>query len=273
VKHRLHGVQNLNLSHNEIEEIDGDTFIFPNLEVLDLSHNRLHTIVNGGMFLGRLHTLKLQRNAISSLRWLHCDMRLPLAVLDVEFNQIKTISDIAEIVNLKNLEKFNVSSNPLEGDLSVEAFCMLGCPQLTHLNGQVVTDVARTRARQWCEENSSGAAILDYVHDLHAYYTQPSMQVEASPAMVAPKHFPKSTPSVKDPLGYLQQSTVALDYLMQAARRRKHCRTKRQVNSTMPLSFFEDRHGEIKIMPWKQWSDEMRRIGRRVQETRAAIPC
>merc|ERR550537_1670680 len=141
------------------------------------------------MFLGRLHTLKLQRNAISSLRWLHCDMRLPLAVLDVEFNQIKSISDIAEIVNLKNLEKFNVSSNPLEGDLSVEAFCMLGCPQLTHLNGQVVSDVARARARTWCDESDAGRAIAEYVAELHAYYAKPGRSIDAQrdhPSAVAP---------------------------------------------------------------------------------------
>ena len=74
-------------------------------------------------------------------------------------------SSFFELSALKrfDLETLDISNNPLEGDLTVEAFCMLGCPQLTHLNGQAVSDVARARARTWCDESDAGRAIAEYV--------------------------------------------------------------------------------------------------------------
>jgi hypothetical protein len=278
LKHRLLNVQTLELDHNELEEVDGDGFQFPNLEYLDLSFNRIHRIQHARLFLGRLRVLILRRNKMANLRWLYADgVRLPLSHLDVSFNMVQSISDCAEIVNLFDLETLDISNNPLEGDLTVEAFCMLGCPQLTHLNGQVVSDVARARARTWCDESDAGRAIAEYVAELHSYYAKPGRSgpenmSRSAGAAIAPRHLTKAAPAVKDPLGYLQQSAIATEYLVEAARRRKHTTTKRYNFSVMQLSVFEEdkRGGGPRLLPWKYWSTEMRRLGRRIAETRAA---
>lgn len=281
-KHRLLKINTLELDHNEIEEIDGDGFQFPGIEYLDLSFNRIHMIRHAEIFLPRLRVLILRRNKLANLRWLYADgTRLPLSHLDVSFNLIQSISDTAEIVNLYDLETLDVSNNPLEGDLTVEAFCMLGCPQLTHLNGQAVSDVARARARTWCDESDAGRAIAEYVAELHAYYAKPGRAAitgsrdPPSATLHAPRHLVKSTPAVKDPLGYLQQSAVATEYLIQAARNRKHSTSRRKLFSTMELTQFDDpkgkTRGQPRLLPWKKWSTEMRRLGRRIQETRQAF--
>jgi hypothetical protein len=284
LKHRLLRVVTLELDHNELEEIDGDGFQFPNLEYLDISFNRIHRISHARMFLTRLRVCILRRNKLSNLRWLFADgVRLPMSHLDVSFNMIQSISDTAEIVNLFDLETLDISNNPLEGDLTVEAFCMLGCPQLTHLNGQAVSDVARARARTWCDESDAGRAIAEYVSELHGYYSKPGRALEQRSSQPTAQdlglskrnqNLIKTSPTVKDPLGYLQQANVAVDFLMQAAEQRTFTTTKRHLFSTMQLREFDHpkghQHGP-KLIPWKYWAQEMRRLGRRISDTKGKM--
>jgi hypothetical protein len=277
LKHRLLRVVTLELDHNELEDIDGDGFQFPNLEYLDLSFNRIHRILHARMFVTRLRVCILRRNKLANLRWLFADgVRLPMSHLDVSFNMIQSISDCAEIVNLFDLETLDISNNPLEGDLTVEAFCMLGCPQLTHLNGQAVSDVARARARTWCDESDAGRAIAEYVSELHGYYSKPGRSGDSGRQELmnmrnkqAAAGLVKSAPTVKDPLGYLQQANVAVEFLVKQASSRQYTTTKRHLFSTMQLREFDHpkghQHGP-QLLPWKYWAQEMRRLGRRITE-------
>lgn len=266
-RHRILKLQTLELDHNEVEEVDGDAFQFPQLEQLDLGFNKIHTILHFGTLLSNLTTLVLKRNRLTNLRWLRSDMRLSIQHLDISYNMIQSISDTAEIVNAYDLQTLDATGNPLEGDLTVEAFCMLGLPQLTHLNGHVITEVARARARTWCEDEDTGRAIAEYVGELHAHYAKPKPRARPARDPNAPVREEEKADA--DPLSYLQQSMQAVDFLVDAARGRTETRLCRNMYSTMPLHEFGSDKSNPKMMQWAKWSCEMRRLGRRIHEARA----
>lgn len=299
--HRLAKLTTLELDYNEIENIDGAHFHFPGLEHLDLGFNRISSILNAEVFLGRLRVLVLRKNRLPNLRWLqgYPGERLLLAHLDVSGNLLQTISDCAELVTLEDLTSLDLSGNPLEGDLTTEAFCMLACPHLSHLNGQVVTEIARTRASRWCEESEPGFQVSEYVQELQGYYSKHGrrQEREQKEAIVASqeaaqamqdarmRNFPwakkeevkmvggkpierrETQETVRDPYGYIKQAEIALHHLTDSARERRHVSTRRYIHSVMCIREFKDPRGRIrKLLPWAHWSQEMRRIARRIDE-------
>merc|ERR1719487_3186037 len=90
------------------------------------------------------------------------------------------LSDCAEFVNLELMDTLDLIGNPLETDLTLEAFCMMACEKLMHLNGQVVTETARSRARKWCEESDAGFQVKEYVNELQSYYKKQAATPKAS---------------------------------------------------------------------------------------------
>jgi len=302
VRHRLAKVEQLEIDHNDIESIDGEYCQFPLLEMLDLGFNRIHTITNADMFLPRLRVLILRRNKLSNLHWMYADSPIPLIHLDVSYNQIGTISDASEIANFPELDTLDLSNNPLEGDLTVEAFCMLGCDHLTHLNGQLVSGAARARAKRWCDESEAGHQIVEYVEELKTYYEKTGvstsrvahgvdhaqtvdtrearkrLQESIPAARKIVESFPKdndalrNSPALADPHGYLTNAKVALDHLVDVARTRRYIPTRRPLNAVVGMGEFQDQNGRTaKLMRWTRWSEEMRRLGRRVNEQRGRL--
>jgi hypothetical protein len=222
--------------------------------------------------------------------------KLSIAHLDLSGNLLNTISDCAELVTLEELNALDISGNPLEGDLTTEAFCMLACPGLSHLNGQVVTEIARTRAGRWCEESEPGFQVSEYVKELQGYYSKHGRRSEREQKHVETvsadtraalggarmRNFPwknkagqrvrnKEEEPERDPYAYIKQAEIALDHLADSARVRGYCQTTRPLNSVVSMNELRDRRGRIrKLLPWTKWSAEMRRMARRIDEMRQA---
>jgi hypothetical protein len=284
VTHRLAKVQTLELDYNEIEKVEGETFQFPDLEVLDLSYNSVSTITNAGVFLPRLRVLILKKNKLKNLRWLRSSARLPLAHLDMTGNLLATLSDCAELVNLEHLDTLDLTGNPLDTDLTLEAFCMLACGKLMHLNGQVVTDTARSRGSKWCEETDAGFQVKEYVNELQAYYKkQAASATQASRTSKRDHRFDDDDKrddliarerrkmsdkrAVTDPTGYLKHAKIALKQLTDAARARGHISIDSPLVSVISMREFEGHCGpRTKLMEWKRWSQEMKRYARRIND-------
>jgi hypothetical protein len=283
VSHRIAKVQTLELDYNEIEKVEGETFQFPDLEVLDLSYNSITQITNASVFLPRLRVLILKKNKLKNLRWLRCTSRIPLAHLDMTGNALSTLSDCAELVNLELLDTLDVTGNPLDTDLTLEAFCMMACQKLLHLNGQVVTETARSRGRKWCEEADAGFQVKEYVNELQAYYKKHSSRpaggrrsqssmMGGTDDLAAGRKKMNDTRAVRDPNGFLKQAKIALKQLTDAARVRGHVSIDMPLMSVISLKEFEGPKGpRSKMMKWTRWSQEMKRYARRINEAQSRL--
>jgi hypothetical protein len=289
IPHRLAKVQTLELDYNEIEKVDGEHFAFPELEVLDLSYNHIVQITNAPAFLPRLRVLILKKNKLKNLRWLRCNTRVPLAHLDFTGNQLTTLSDCAELVNLELMDTLDLTGNPLETDLTLEAFCMMACEKLVHLNGQVVTETARSRAKKWCEESDAGFQVKEYVSELQSYYKKHATPKPANQRKLVQtpdaeddgattgggttaRKKMTDTRAVRDPNGYLKHAKIALKQLTEAARVRGYVSIEMPLMSTMSLREFDGPSGErSKMLSWRRWSQEMKRYARRINEAQERV--
>jgi hypothetical protein len=206
-------------------------------------------------------------------------------------NALTTLSDCAELVNLELVDTLDLTGNPLDTDLTLEAFCMLACRKLLHLNGQVVTDTARHRGKKWCDESDAGFQVKEYVSELQAYYkkqaaaTKPGdrnrrtgdgfrQRHEEKPAddLVAGRKKMSDTRAVRDPTGYLKQAKIALKQLTDAARNRGHISIDTPLASVISMKEFDGPKGpRTKMMLWTRWSREMKRYARRINEAQERV--
>ncbi|XP_045501728.1 leucine-rich repeat-containing G-protein coupled receptor 5-like [Colias croceus] len=107
-------VKKLSLSHNNIQEIPGDTFSeLTNLIELDLSFNQISELYEEPFYnLTNLETLRLNNNLIKNLNGAMNNL-LNLKHLYLRVNQIQNI-DIESIKVIYHLETFDISQNQLE---------------------------------------------------------------------------------------------------------------------------------------------------------------
>jgi internalin A len=97
-------LQYLDLSHNQISEINGLNEL-TQLQYLDLSHNQISEI-NGLSKLTQLLHLDLTNNRLSEIQSLNALMKIQY--LDLSHNQISEIKNLNELTQLRSL---NLSSN------------------------------------------------------------------------------------------------------------------------------------------------------------------
>ncbi|KAM9271943.1 nischarin isoform 2-T2 [Cariama cristata] len=123
----------LDMSHNNISQIDDSVKLIPKIEFLDLSHNGVSLVENLQHLYNLVH-LDLSYNKLTSLEGVHTKLgniktlnlagnqleRLcglnklySLVNLDLSNNKIEQIDEVKNIGNLPCLEKVVLSSNPL----------------------------------------------------------------------------------------------------------------------------------------------------------------
>ena len=104
---KLHNLENINLSNNEIKEIKGLEKL-KNLKNLDLSNNEINEII-GIESLNNLVSLDLSNNSINKIRGL--DNLIDLTSLNLSSNQIFEINNLESLVNLEMLD---ISDNKIK---------------------------------------------------------------------------------------------------------------------------------------------------------------
>lgn len=105
----------LNLSRNEISDVENETFIeLVELVRLDLSYNSIGLIeILSFSGLNDLEELNLSKNQIMSLATGHFDSLMNLKILNLSFNRIRALkNEIFTSINV--IEEFYIQSNKLE---------------------------------------------------------------------------------------------------------------------------------------------------------------
>jgi len=105
----------LDLSHNEL--IHSATALaglvtLPKLSLLNLSYNNLLNMNNANMMLGNIKIMSLSGNRLTNVSGL--DRMYSLERLDLDMNRISRICDMASLSNLPQLMQLAVKGNPIE---------------------------------------------------------------------------------------------------------------------------------------------------------------
>ena len=119
----LTNLEELSLSHNELENIPPDIGQLVKLETFDISHNKLIYIPNEIGQLKKLDCLDLSHN---KLTYIPNEIRQlkKLDCLDLSCNKLTTLSQ--ELSNLINMEELNINGNELESiDINFELLTSL----------------------------------------------------------------------------------------------------------------------------------------------------
>ncbi|XP_046335182.2 uncharacterized protein LOC124117384 isoform X3 [Haliotis rufescens] len=103
-------VEHLDLSHNQLTSIQHLQWL-SHLTFLDISHNNIHNLDSLHTKLGNLKTLKLAGNKLGSLQGF--SKLFSLEILDVSNNEIGQVSDIKPIGGLPCLENLLLTGNPV----------------------------------------------------------------------------------------------------------------------------------------------------------------
>ncbi|XP_046581092.1 uncharacterized protein LOC124288585 [Haliotis rubra] len=103
-------VEHLDLSHNQLTTIQHLQWL-SHLTFLDISHNNIHNLDSLHTKLGNLKTLKLAGNKLGSLQGF--SKLFSLEILDVSNNEIGQVSDVKPIGGLPCLENLLLTGNPV----------------------------------------------------------------------------------------------------------------------------------------------------------------
>ncbi|XP_071083614.1 nischarin-like isoform X2 [Haliotis cracherodii] len=103
-------VEHLDLSHNQLTSIQHLQWL-SHLTFLDISHNNIHNLDSLHTKLGNLKTLKLAGNKLGSLQGF--SKLFSLEILDVSNNEIGQVSDVKPIGGLPCLENLLLTGNPV----------------------------------------------------------------------------------------------------------------------------------------------------------------
>lgn len=104
----------LNLSNNSIEEITNMTGL-PHLRTIDLSQNSIKDIESLHTKIGQILTLDLSNN---NIRNLHGMSKLySVTNLDVSNNKLRTLADVTTVTSLPCVEKLTLSPNKVNNEV------------------------------------------------------------------------------------------------------------------------------------------------------------
>ncbi|KAJ1521684.1 hypothetical protein ONE63_003327 [Megalurothrips usitatus] len=132
----------VNLSNNEISEIDSSVRLMPRVEQLFLNNNRLHSLDNLTL-LPHLAQLHLSANCFSSLENLHCKIG-NVVQLELSENHIKTLEGFSKLYSLETL---NLASNEILDLGEVKHISNLPCLENLVLTGNPVAIVVDYRVK------------------------------------------------------------------------------------------------------------------------------
>jgi hypothetical protein len=105
----------LDLRHNQCEELPEGLSALPELQILQLDDNAITTFLE--MTLAQIHVLSLARNKLANFSDLPQQIPFALKVLDVSFNDTKSLQGISAFAKLTSL---NASNNVLTSLIGVE---------------------------------------------------------------------------------------------------------------------------------------------------------
>ncbi len=97
----------LNLSHNQLQELHLHYLCLPGLEKLSLSHNAITVIHTDKKVLERITYLNLSHNRLSVLNWLHAFVGL--SVLNVAYNILSQRLDLDKLTQLRKLNTLTLA--------------------------------------------------------------------------------------------------------------------------------------------------------------------
>lgn len=97
----------LNLSHNQLQELHLRYLCLPGLEKLILAHNSIATIHTDKKVLERITNLNLSHNRLSVLSWLHSFVGL--GVLNMAYNLLSQRLDLDKLTQLRMLNTLTVA--------------------------------------------------------------------------------------------------------------------------------------------------------------------
>ncbi len=96
-----HTPTQLNLSHNQLQELNLRFLCLPGLEKLSLSHNSIATVHTDNKVLERITCLNLSHNRLATLNWLHAFVGL--GVLNMSYNLLSQRLDLDKLTQLRLL--------------------------------------------------------------------------------------------------------------------------------------------------------------------------
>ncbi|XP_034245419.1 nischarin [Thrips palmi] len=132
----------VNLSNNEISEIDASVKLMPRVEQLFLNNNRLSSLDNLTL-LPHLAQLHLSGNCFSSLNELHRKIG-NVVHLDLSENQIVSLEGFSKLYSLETL---NLASNQISDLDQVKHICNLPCLENVVLTGNPLAIVVDYRVK------------------------------------------------------------------------------------------------------------------------------
>lgn len=132
----------VNLSNNEISEIDASVKLMPRVERLLLNNNRLYSLDNLTL-LPHLAQLHLAANCFTSLINLHYKIG-NVVHLDLSENRISTLEGFSKLYSLETL---NLASNQISDIDQVKHICNLPCLENLVLTGNSVAIVVDYRVK------------------------------------------------------------------------------------------------------------------------------
>lgn len=132
----------VNLSNNEISEIDASVKLMPRVEQLFLNNNRLSSLDNLTL-LPHLAQLHLSANCFSTLENLHCKIG-NVVHLDLSENCITSLEGFSKLYSLETL---NVASNQVSDLDQVKHISNLPCLENLVLTGNPLAIVVDYRVK------------------------------------------------------------------------------------------------------------------------------
>lgn len=124
----IYDVWSIDLSNNNLEDINLDLSCFPNLKELNMSYNNIDSIENLDN-LTTLTKLKLHKNKISKIKWL--DKLTKLQELNLWYNNITKVENLE---SLKSLTILELQHNQIETIQDLEALDNLNTVKLEYNN-------------------------------------------------------------------------------------------------------------------------------------------
>lgn len=157
-------IDDLDLSNNEITNLNGQAAPFLELRFLNLSNNRISEITNFQLF-SQIKELYLSNNRLTSLKFLRrAQCYSTLEVLDVSRNLLPSLSSIAELVLLNNLSCISLEGNRLPIGYLIEGFVLLACPNLKRFGKGLVTPTIRHEVEFWSTTRAEGSEVVECVN-------------------------------------------------------------------------------------------------------------